>query len=160
MRDDWNTYFFNIAETVASRSTCCRRKVGAVAVDGSNRVIGTGYNGAPSGFENCTPDTCIRTKTGIPSGEMLDMCRAVHAEVNLVLTCADRLKGGTVYCTTQPCINCLKMLISSNVKKICWFSSYLVNTVAKELMSEFGTISEETLSNGKKFTQLISHRCS
>ena len=78
-RPDWNTYFINIAEEVAQRSTCPRAKVGAVIVK-NNRIISTGYNGAPAGEPHCTDEGCIVEH---------DHClRAVHAEVNAVCQAA------------------------------------------------------------------------
>ena len=84
MQTSWTEYFMDLAKAVSTRSTCLRRKVGAVAVNPRHMVIGTGYNGAPSSMAHCTPETCIRMKNHIPSGEKLEMCKAVHAEVNLV----------------------------------------------------------------------------
>lgn len=53
MRKSWDEYFMEIAEIVKTRSTCLRRQVGAVIVK-DNRIITTGYNGAPSGLRHCT----------------------------------------------------------------------------------------------------------
>ena len=81
-RQSWDGYFMGLAYQVAQRSTCLRRQVGAVAVNERRRIIGTGYNGAPSGLTHCTPDSCIRIRKNIPSGERLDLCKAIHAEAN------------------------------------------------------------------------------
>lgn len=129
-------YAMRLAETAALRSTCLRRKVGAVAIDRDGYVLATAYNGAPSGLTHCTPDSCIRVKNKIPSGQQLEMCKAIHAEQNLVLRLGPRLKGATVYCTTCPCVTCAKLLIGAGVAAICWKQDY-DNPYAKELMIEW-----------------------
>lgn len=136
-REPWDQYFMSMAEHAASRSTCTRRKVGAVAVNNRNRVIGTGYNGAPSGLEHCTTETCVRRKLDIPSGTQLDLCKAIHAEANIVLQLGDRLKGAKVYCTTQPCTSCLKLLMGASVSEIFWKEFY-PDPYSTELMLEYG----------------------
>lgn len=129
-------YAMKLAETAALRSTCLRRKVGAVAIDREGYVLATGYNGAPRWLAHCTPETCIRVKNKIPSGQQLEMCKAIHAEQNLVLRLGPRLKGATVYCTTCPCVTCAKLLIGADVAAICWKQDY-DNPYAKELMLEW-----------------------
>jgi len=135
-RKPWHQYFMEIAETVATRSTCLRRKVGAVAVDDKNKIIGTGYNGSPSGFKHCTPETCIRMIKKIPSGQMTDICRAIHAEQNLVVLLGEKLRGCTVYCTTKPCATCTKLLIGCGVKHIVWKGDY-DDDFASSLLKEY-----------------------
>ncbi len=123
-RVSWEKYFMDIAEMVATRSTCVRRKVGAVAVDEQHRIVGTGYNGAPVGFTHCTKETCIRCIKHIPSGQMTDICRAIHAEQNLVIHLGEKLRDCTVFCTTKPCTTCTKLLIGCGVKEIVWKGNY------------------------------------
>lgn len=140
-RQSWDSYFMGLTDTIASRSTCIRRQVGAVAVNEDHRIIGTGYNGAPSGMSHCSKDTCVRTLRNIPSGQQLDICKALHAEANIVLQLGYGLKGATLYCNTQPCTNCLKLLIGSGVKRIVW-KKYYDDPYARTLMEEYGTIKE------------------
>lgn len=136
-RIDWDNYFMNIAVQVSLRSTCLRRRVGAV-ITKDNNIISTGYNGAPSGVPNCIdcPDQCYRTLNNIPSGEKLDMCVAVHAEINAILR-ADKnnIKGGTAYVTTFPCISCAKALVQAGIKKICYIDSY-TNDYTMEILEK------------------------
>ena len=106
MRSDWTTYFMGIADLVAQRSTCLRRKVGAVAVK-DKRIVSTGYNGAPSGIRHCAEVGCLRQELGIPSGQRHEICRAVHAEQNVIVEAARfgiPLAGAELYCTTLPCL--------------------------------------------------------
>ena len=126
MRPSWDDYFMDIAELVASRSTCLRRQVGAVIVK-DRRIISTGYNGAPRGGSHCLDVGCLREQLGVPSGERHELCRAVHAEQNAIIQAALHgvsTNGATLYCTTQPCVLCAKMLLNAGIKEIFFRGSY------------------------------------
>lgn len=138
-RVSWDDYFFDLATLAATRSTCLRRQVGAVAVDPHHRIIGTGYNGAPSGMAHCTHETCIREKRQIPSGRELDLCKAIHAEANIVLQLGEKLKDASIYVTVSPCTSCLKLLMGARVARILWKNGY-PDEYAHELMKEYGTV--------------------
>ncbi len=130
-----------IAYVVAKRSTCLRRHVGAVLVSG-RRILATGYNGPPKGLKHCDElGGCYREKLGIPSGQRQELCRAVHAEQNAIIQAAVHgvaLQGDvTLYCTTQPCVTCAKMLINANVKRIVFAGPY-PDEFALELLREAG----------------------
>lgn len=127
-RPDWDTYFLRISKLVAQRSTCLRRQVGAVIVR-ENRILATGYNGAPNGVAHCfqLPGGCLREARNIPSGERQELCRGLHAEQNAILQAAAfgvSLKGGDLYCTHQPCVTCGKMLINAGIKRVVFLGSY------------------------------------
>jgi dCMP deaminase len=138
-RQDWDDYFMSMADHVSARSTCVRRKVGAVAINARHRVLGTGYNGSPSGMDHCTPTTCIRALNKIPSGEHPELCRAIHAEANIVLQLGEQLAGGTLYCTTQPCISCIKLLMGCGIARVVWKNPY-PDEFSRQLMLEYGEI--------------------
>ncbi len=126
MRISWENYFFQIAYTVAQRSTCIRRKVGALAVR-DNHILATGYNGTPSGITHCAEKGCLRAQLNVPSGERHEICRGLHAEQNVIIQAAQSgisLKNATLYCTTQPCIICTKMLINVGIKEIFYSNAY------------------------------------
>jgi dCMP deaminase len=136
-RPDWQTYFFQIARLVASRSTCLRRQVGAVIVK-DNRILSTGYNGTPAGITHCLERGCIRTERNIPSGERHELCRGLHAEQNAIIQAAYHgvsINGADIYCTNQPCIICSKMLINAGIKKIYLSDSY-PDELAEEMLKE------------------------
>ena len=83
-RRDRINYYLDIADAVTERSTCLRRKWGAVIVK-DDEIISTGYNGAPRGRKNCTDiGTCIREELNIPRGTRYELCRSVHAEANAI----------------------------------------------------------------------------
>ncbi len=139
----WPNYFMEIAFLVAERSTCLRRKVGAVAVK-DKRILATGYNGAPSGLAHCLETGCLRQKIGVPSGERHELCRGLHAEQNVIIQAAVHgipLSGADFYCTDQPCLICAKMLINCNVKTI-YFAQGYPDQLAVSMLNESGTAYE------------------
>jgi dCMP deaminase len=140
-RISWNEYFMKMAELVSERSTCLRRKVGAVLVSEDNRILSTGYNGAPKGLENCCDiGSCLRQQLNIPSGERHELCRAVHAENNAITQCALNgvsCKGAIMYITLSPCNMCLKQIINAGIKKIIAKESY-PDELSIEMMKESG----------------------
>lgn len=140
-RASWDEYFMDIAKLVSTRTTCFRRAVGAVAVDKNHRVLGTGYNGAPSGLTHCTKANCIRIQQNIPSGERSELCKAIHAEQNLVIHLGEQLAGATVYVTTRPCTTCTKLLIGCGVEEIVWEQNYN-DEYATTILTEYQIRSE------------------
>ena len=125
-RPSWNEYFMEMAELAAKRSTCLRRKVGAVLVK-DKRILATGYNGAPKKLPHCEETGCLREEKNVPSGERHEICRGIHAEQNLIAQSAIhgvKTDGATVYCTNQPCSICTKILINAGIEKIYYKNPY------------------------------------
>lgn len=121
-----DNYFMEIAITVAKRSTCIRKNVGAIIVK-ENHILTTGFNGAPRGLKHCIDIGCMREKENIHSGTRHEKCRGVHAEQNAIIQAAlygIQIEKTTIYCTHQPCILCSKMIINAGIKKIIYFNSY------------------------------------
>ena len=114
-------YFLDIAQMVATRATCPRRKVGCVLVDSKQHIVATGYNGVPSGFKHCVDSPCPGAE--YETGQGLDACEAIHAEVNafLQLRSDDVL---TAYLTVMPCFSCAKMIANSSVERIVAAETY------------------------------------
>jgi len=136
-RPDWDEYFLEIAKLVSKRSTCLRRKVGAVLVK-DKRILATGYNGAPSGIKHCEEVGCLREKLKVPSGQRHELCRGLHAEQNVILQAALHgvsTRGATLYITDSPCIICAKMLINAGVKKVVFLGEY-PDKMALEFLKE------------------------
>jgi len=129
-RKDKNNYYLDIAEAVLIRSTCKRRRYGAIIVL-NDEIIATGYNGAPRGRKNCLDrGKCMRDELSIPSGERYELCRSVHAEANAIISASRRdMMGATLYLTgrdaktgellpdTLPCSMCRRLIINSGVEK-------------------------------------------
>ena len=126
-----HNYYLDIAQTVAERSTCLRRKFGAIIVK-DDVIVSTGYNGAPRGRKNCDDlQYCMRDKLGIPRGERYEMCRSVHAEANAIIAAPrDRMLGATLYMVcvdaktgllmegTSSCMMCKRQVINAGIETV------------------------------------------
>jgi dCMP deaminase len=135
-RIDKINYYLDIAEAALERSTCLRRKWGAVIVK-DDEIISTGYNGAPRGRKNCTDiGTCIREELNIPRGERYELCRSVHAEQNAIISASRKdMMGATLYEVgvdaktgayvenAMPCAMCKRFIINSGITKMIFRDS-------------------------------------
>lgn len=128
-------YFMSLALLAAQRASCPRRKVGCVLVDANSHVVSTGYNGPPSGTPNCTDEPCGGQNQ--PSGKGLNMCKAVHAEINAYDQAGDRLVTVTdMFLTAGPCCplctRATEILIREgslrNLKRMYYFDHYPTDT--------------------------------
>ena len=140
-RPNWDEYFMEMAELARKRSTCLRRGVGAVIVK-DNRVIATGYNGVPKGIRHCEETGCLRQQLNVPSGKMHELCRGLHAEQNAIIQAAcmgSSIEGGTLYCTTQPCVISTKMIINAGIKRVVIKETY-PDALAQEMAAEAGLV--------------------
>lgn len=130
MRIDKTNYYLDIAQTVAERSTCLRRKFGAVIVK-NDSIISTGYNGAPRGRKNCCDlGECLREKYEIPSGERYELCRSVHAEANAIIAASrEETLGADLYLVcldkeerltpgTSSCSMCKRLIINAGIRSV------------------------------------------
>lgn len=139
-RPTWDEYFMEMAELTAKRSTCSRRNVGAVIVR-DNRAVATGYNGAPRGLAHCEElGGCLREKLGVLSGQRHELCRALHAEQNAIISAAsmgNAIEGGTIYITHQPCVICAKMIVNAGIKRIVVREGY-PDELSQEILDEAG----------------------
>ena len=136
-------YFLKIASVVAERSTCRRHHVGAVA-SRDKHILATGYNGAPAGQKDCLKLGCLRDEQNIESGTRHEICRAIHAEQNVIIQAAlhgVNLEGATIYCTHSPCVLCAKMLVNARIKRFVTFGSYSDNSFI-DLFKEAGVTFE------------------
>lgn len=147
-RPSWDSYFMQMAEVVAGRSTCLRRQVGAVIVK-DRQILSTGYNGSPSGLRHCDEVGCLRQTLSVPSGERVEICRAVHAEQNALVQAAKHgvaIAGADLYTTHQPCVLCTKLLINVEIRRVVYTHSYpdqLAVAMAKEAGLELVQFIEE-----------------
>lgn len=124
-------YYLDIAETVSQRSTCLRRRFGAIIVK-NDVIVSTGYNGAPRGRQNCNDlGVCMRDQLGIPRGERYELCRSIHAEANAIISASrEQMLGSTLYlCCTDPktgevvggmncCMMCKRQVINAGISKV------------------------------------------
>ena len=128
-------YYLEIARAVSLRGTCLRRNYGAVIVK-SDRIVSTGYNGAPRGRANCCDSgKCIRAEKNIPHGQQYELCRSVHAEQNAVIAAGYELtKGSTLYLsgsdkdtgnlidTPDCCMMCKRVIINAGIEKVIFLN--------------------------------------
>lgn len=133
VRPSWDEYFLEIAKVVSSRSTCLRRRYGAVIVK-DNVIVSTGYNGAPRSAVNCVDyGKCKRQELNIPAGQRYELCVAVHAEQNAIINGSpERMKDATIYIAGfetdgslaegRPCLLCRRMITNAMISKVVWLS--------------------------------------
>ena len=126
-----HNYYLDIAQTVAERSTCLRRKFGSIIVK-NDVIVSTGYNGSPRGRKNCDElGSCYRDKLGIPRGERYEMCRSVHSEQNAIIAAPrEQMLGATLYMVcvspedgavmpgTTCCMMCKRVVINAGISTV------------------------------------------
>lgn len=124
--------FMEIAVAVSMRSTCLRRRYGAVIVSKDGRIVSTGYNGAPRHRANCVDlNECLREKCQIKPGTHYELCRAVHAEANAIINGNPLdIVGGTLYLAgtdvatnsrtkqMRPCSMCQRLILNAQIAKV------------------------------------------
>jgi len=124
-RPSWDEYFMSIAFLTATRSSCENVHTGAVIVK-NKRIIATGYNGAPSGIENCLEKGCRKERMGVKfETKNSGHCIGEHAERNALLQISsEKAKGSTMYSVTLPCSDCAKQIAGAGIERVVWFKIY------------------------------------
>ncbi len=125
-RPSWDEYFSRMAGLAATRSTCLRRRVGAVIVK-ERMVLSTGYNDTPRGVPNCGDGGCARCASDAPSGVGLDTCLCLHGEQNAIIQAAYHgvsIAGASIYVTHQPCLTCAKMILNAGIRRVVFSGDY------------------------------------
>lgn len=135
MRLTLQEYFFKVLDAVRERATCNRGKSGCIIVK-SNRIVATGYVGAPTGAPHCDEvghefelhmltsitDTNMKVDQDFFERVARPHCiRSVHAELNAILQAArygPPIDGADLYCTMFPCYNCAKAIINAGIKNV------------------------------------------
>ena len=126
-----DNYYLDIAQVVSERSTCLRKKYGAIIVK-NDTIVSTSYNGAPRGRKNCSDlGYCMRENLGIPRGERYELCRSIHSEANAIIAASrEQMLGATLYlCCTEPktgevvggtnsCMMCKRMIINAGIDRV------------------------------------------
>ena len=130
-RTSKQNYYLDIADAVLERSTCLRRKYGAIIVR-NDEIISTGYNGPPRGRRNCSDiGTCTRETLRIPSGERYELCRSVHAEANAIISASRQdMIGASLYLVgrdaatnellsdAMSCSMCKRQIINAGIDRV------------------------------------------
>ncbi len=117
-RPEWDEYFGEITKQVALRSTCVRKKVGAIIVKDKN-IISTGYNGSIRGLEHCETVGCLMIEG--------HCTRTIHAEANAIIQAAKHglmIDRAEIYISASPCFNCFKLIANSGITKIYFMEFY------------------------------------
>ncbi|MDQ7800236.1 MAG: cytidine/deoxycytidylate deaminase family protein [Armatimonadota bacterium] len=138
-RPGWDEYFMSMAALAATRSTCTRRRVGAVVVK-DRMVLSTGYNDTPRGLRNCGDGGCARCAGATPPGTGHDTCLCIHAEQNAIIQAAYHgvaIAGATLYSTYQPCLVCAKMIVNAGIRRVVYAGDY-PDPMAARLLQEAG----------------------
>jgi dCMP deaminase len=136
-RPTYDEYFMSMAFLAATRSTCLRRKVGAILVK-NKHVLATGYNGPPKGMKHCDATGYLRKHLHIPSGERHEICRGLHAEQNAIIQASVfgvSIDDSILYVTDTPCVVCAKMLINAGVKMVVYAGDY-PDDLARQMIKE------------------------
>ena len=138
--------FINIAKEIAFASKCVSKQVGAVIVK-DGRVLSTGYNGTPNGYQNC----CDYWQ-GNYTKEHHEWSKTyeIHAEMNAIIWAARKgiaIEGATIYVTLEPCSECSKNLIASGIKRIVYEKSYehTNSTIVSKFLEDNGVKIEQIL---------------
>lgn len=148
MRPSLDEYFLRIAEVVATRATCARRQVGCVLVDQRNQILSTGYNGPPRGWPHCSENPCPGAHAD--RGTLLDVCEAVHAEANALIQCPDPNSIAVIYCTTEPCVSCVKLFLNTPARRVVFRDWYVG---AGSQSERLWTVSQDA-GTGRKWLRL------
>ena len=115
---------------VSRRSTCVRRQVGCIVLNNAYHIVATGYNGVPRGIRHCIDHPC--DGASYPSGQGLDKCQAIHAEANALLQTPNILQVAMIYCTSKPCIHCLKLIMNSTCSEVVYDQDYPLDLAGLE----------------------------
>lgn len=144
-RPSWNEHWLEIAKVIAKRSTCLRRRFGAVIINKNNVLLSTGYNGAPRHTPNCTDlGKCYRKERNIPSGAHYEKCRSVHAEANAIINAGREgvpINNTNLYLygenydsnetiEAKPCKMCRRMIINAGINKVIMQGPDKITTVS------------------------------
>lgn len=121
MRPTRDQNMLEVARVISKRGTCNRRLVGAVIVDEHGFILSTGYNGVPRKVLHCSELHC--SDNSVP-GKNLDSCMALHAEQNAIAQLRNPMEAHTLYCTTEPCISCLKLILATGIQRVVFEDSY------------------------------------
>lgn len=142
--------FLGQALIASGGSTCLRRAVGCVLVDTNKFILAIGRNGAPRGMPHCIDEPCLGAN--LPSGQGLDLCMSSHAEQSALLRCKDPMTIHKCYCTTSPCIHCVKMIMNTSCKEIIFLDEYPAPESQKLFTSIEGNIWKQFTYTKELFT--------
>lgn len=112
--------YMKAAKAISELSYAQKKKVGAIIVSAAGQIISEGFNGMPTGFDNCCEDV-------MPDGKLVTKVEVLHAETNAITKCAKNLcqtKGATLYVTLSPCIHCAKLIVQAEISRVVYLNAY------------------------------------
>lgn len=124
MKQKFIDYYMQLAELTSTLSSAVKLKVGSVIVR-ENNILATGYNGTPSGWDNCCEDEVWNPHDG--SCELKTKPEVLHAESNAILKVArstESTEDATMFCTHAPCIDCAKLIYQSGINTLYYRNTY------------------------------------
>jgi len=142
-------YYLQIAHATSRRSTCLRRRFGAIIVK-NDVIVSSGYNGSARGVVNCNNVGCLKDKLDIPQYEGYDYCIGVHAEENAVINAArsgNCTLNGVMYIfgeevktnketEPKPCSRCRRVLINAGIAEIVIKKQKIIHIKTKDWATE------------------------
>lgn len=138
-KPNWDDYFLNIVQAVATRAGCNRGQSGAVIVK-DNRILSTGYVGAPAGLPDCYSAGHLLRTVIYQDGTQKQHCqRTIHAEANAILYAAKygvAINQATMYCSMVPCINCANSIAAVGITKVVAQADYQASQSTKSLFNQ------------------------
>lgn len=141
MRPDWDKYFIDMMDTVATRATCDRGRSGCIIVK-DKRIVSTGYVGSPSGLDHCDEVGHLMKQVMDDDGTTRQHCmRTIHAEQNAICQAARHgisLEGSTLYCKMEPCRVCAMLIISCGIKKVIAKNQYHAAQETRDMFAQAG----------------------
>ncbi|WIO73569.1 cytidine/deoxycytidylate deaminase family protein [Porticoccaceae bacterium LTM1] len=141
MRPDWDKYFIDMMDTVATRATCDRGRSGCIIVR-DRRIIATGYVGSPSGLDHCDDVGHLMKQVIDDDGTTRQHCmRTIHAEQNAICQAAKHgipLEGSTLYCKMEPCRVCAMLIISCGIQTVVAKNRYHAAQETREMFAKAG----------------------
>lgn len=159
-RPSWDEYFLMLAKLAATRSTCLAFPVGCVIVK-DYQILATGYNGTPAGSIHCTTQGyCYPGLSRCDASKILPS-RSVHAEANAIAQAAKHgiiTNGASIYVTLEPCLSCLKLIISAGIREVFYETSFNVgdNIVVRDAFIADGLVTLKSITISESIAQRAS----
>lgn len=156
-RPSWDEYFTKITEVIGERATCDRGRSGCLIAK-DNRILVTGYVGAPAGVVHCDEvGHEIHTVVNEDGTQSKHCIRTTHAEQNAIVNAARKgiaIEGGTLYCHMTPCYTCAKMIINSGIVRVVAAKDYHASKRSKEIFKEAKVKLEVLNPEVEKYTNM------
>ena len=119
----WDEYFMAVAILASNRSKDPSTTVGSCIVNKDNKIISTGYNGSPTGYDD---DNMPWDREG--SFENTKYAYVCHSELNAILNSPSPLTDCRLYVTLFPCNECAKAIVQAGIKEVIYMDNKYKDT--------------------------------